>query len=120
MIVKKLTWYSTNKIYRYNVDVVITAGREQFMFSSPWAGNLALCTRTEIDHNNKLVKYRIDFGNQHIIGSAIDNSGVVERVKRYIKRDYAGYNSEFGYTVEFDEHPDMFFGSDQIVLTIKK
>lgn len=114
MIVKKLTWYSTDKIYRYKIDVVITAGREQLMFSSPFAGNLALCTRTEVDYNNKLVKYRIDFGNQNIIGTALDNSGVFERVKRYIKREYEGY------TVEFDEHPDMFFGSDQIVLTIKK
>lgn len=114
MIVKKLTWYSTGKIYRYDIDVVITAGRAQFMFSSPFSGNLALCTRTEIDHNNKLVKYRIDFGNQNIIGTCMDNAQVLEKVKRYIKRDYEGY------TLEFDEHPDMFFGSDQIVLTIKK
>ena len=116
MIVKKLTWYSTGKIYRYEIDVVITAGRAQFMFSSPFSGNLALCTRTEIDHNNKLVKYRIDFGNRNIIGTCLDNEQVLEKVKRYIKRDYGSYR----YTLEFDEHPDKFFGSDQIVLTIKK
>lgn len=114
MITKKLTWYSTDKIYRYRIDVVITAGLEQLMFSSPFAGNLALCTRTEVDYNNKLVKYRIDFGNQSIIGTCMDNAQVLEKVKRYIKRDYEGY------TLEFDEHPDMFFGYDQIVLTIKK
>lgn len=114
MIVKKLTWYSTGKIYRYEIDVVVTAGRAQYMFSSPFSGNLALCTRTEIDHNNKTVKYRIDFGNQHIIGTAMDNAQVLEKVKRHIKLDYEGY------ALEFDEHPDMFFESDQIVLTIKK
>lgn len=82
MKVNKLNWYSDDKMYRYQVDVIING--EQILFNSQMVGVLALCTRTEL--KDGVAKYVIDYGNCRIDHTKMDNDKVLQNVKKELSK----------------------------------
>ena len=69
MRIKKLNWYSDDKKYLYEIDMIVNGG--QVLFNSPMVGVLALCTRKFC--NDGVAMYTIDYGNSKIDYTKMDN-----------------------------------------------
>lgn len=83
MKIQHVEWRSDDNLYRHSIDIVSIAKR-QILFTST-CGTLALCTLKEVD--NGTVKYIIKYGNSLIANSALDNDGVLLRIKKWLADD---------------------------------
>lgn len=103
MKVNKLNWYSDDKMYRYQVDVIVNG--EQILFNSKMVGVLALCTRTSC--KDGVAKYTIDYGNCHIDYTKMDNDKVLRNVKMEITK--LMLDGSHIKRIEFFDRYDEFF-----------
>lgn len=103
MKVNKLNWYSDDKMYLYEIDMIVNG--EQILFNSQMVGVLALCTRTEL--KDGVAKYVIDYGNCHIDYTKMDNDKVLRNVKMELTK--LMLDGEYIKRIEFEDRYDEFF-----------
>lgn len=103
MKVKKLNWYSYDKMYLYEIDMIVNG--EQILFNSPMVGVLALCTRTELEDG--VANYVIDYGSCHIDYTKMDNDKVLRNVKMELTKMFL--DGSYVRRIEFWERYDEFF-----------
>ena len=103
MKVNKLNWYSDDKMYLYEIDMIVNG--EQILFNSPMVGVLALCTRTEL--KDGVAKYVIDYGNCRIDYTKMDNDKVLQNVKMELSK--LMLDGLFIERIEFIDRYDEFF-----------
>lgn len=102
MKVNKLNWYSDDKMYLYEIDMIVSG--EQILFNSPMVGVLALCTRTELEDG--VAKYVIDYGNCHIDYTKMDNDKVLRNVKMELTK--LMLDGSYVRRIEFEDRYDEF------------
>lgn len=103
MKVNKLEWYSDDKMYLYEIDMIVNG--KQILFNSPMVGVLALCTRTEL--KDGVAKYVIDYGNCHIDYTKMDNDKVLRNVKMELSK--LMLDGSYIKRIEFIDKYDEFF-----------
>lgn len=105
MKVNKLEWYSDDKMYLYEIDMIVNGW--QVLFNSPMVGVLALCNRTEM--KDGVAKYVIDYGNCNIDYTKMDNDKVLRNVKMELTK--LMLNGLYIKRIEFVDHLKDTFGA---------
>ena len=113
MKVNKLNWYSDDKMYLYEIDMIVNG--KQILFNSQMVGVLALCTRTEC--KDGVSKYVIDYGNCHIDYTMMDNRKVLRNVKMELTKMLL--DGEYIKRIEFEDRYDEFFGAMEVEFKLK-
>lgn len=105
MRIKKLNWYSDDKKYLYEIDMIVN-GR-QILFNSQMVGVLALCTRKFCDDG--VAMYTIEYGNSNIEYTKMDNDKVLLNVKMELSK--LMLDGAFIKRIEFVDHLKETYGA---------
>ena len=107
----------TKTTFRGYAITVIFVGNAYF-FHSDYAGTIAIARRVwdtyNEDNDNKVSRFTLEYGNDHLIGGSLGYRGAVPAIKRFISKSESKY---IPHTVIYDSETYADLSNRQIRIT---